>query len=92
VDYRHPEDGAVPMAPLVDLLAAASVTGADALAYRMFGMDGFSNAEDNLMPYANLQHGYIKPSNRGIVLEEAWDAPVCCWRVRDTVVFLGLEP
>ena len=92
VDPRHPEDGEQPMVPLTDVLTAAAVTGADALVYRCYGSDGYTYADDNLMPYANLQHAYVKPADRGVVLEDGFDSTVRSWRSRDTVVLLGLTP
>jgi hypothetical protein len=92
VDPRHPDDGEQPMVPLDDLLTAASVTGASALVYKLYGADGFTNADDNLMPHANLTHGYIKPADRGVVLEDGFDSTGRSWRIRDTVVVLGLAP
>ena len=92
VDPRHPEDGEQPMVPLTDVLTAAAVTGADALVYQCFASDGYTYADDNRMPYTNLTHAYIKPTDRGVVLEDGFDSTVRSWRSRDTVVILGLTP
>jgi hypothetical protein len=91
-DPRHPELGAQAMVPLTTVLTTAAVAGADALAYQMFGTDGYSNALDNLMPYSNLTHGYIKPADRGVVLESGFDSTGRTWHISDTVVLLGLTP
>jgi hypothetical protein len=90
VDYKKPEDGAKPMVPLTDVLTAAGATGADALVYQFVGKDGFMNNLDNLMPFANLEHAYIRPDGRRIIIEKEWDTDVCCWRVKDTVLIHGL--
>lgn len=91
VDYKHPEDGAKPMIPIADIFIAAGITTPDTFAYKFFGKDGFSNNDDNLMPYENTTHGYYEPEKRRIILEEAWDTNQCCWSVKDTVLILGVS-
>ena len=90
VDYKHPDDGAKPMIPMADIFTAAAVATPDTLAYKFFGNDGFSNNDENLMPYENSTHAYYEPEMRRIILEEAWDTPDCCWSVKDTVLILGI--
>jgi hypothetical protein len=92
VDYKIPEDGPMPSIPFPDLLAAAGATTPEAFAYKMWGNDGWSNNDDNLMPWANAQHAYMRVDTRRIVLEEAWDTDACCWRCRDTILIKGLTP
>lgn len=90
VDYKYPEDGAKPMIPMVDVFAAAELTSPDAFAYKIYGNDGFSNNDTNLMPYVNTTHAWINPADRRVIAEEAWDTTECCWRVRDTVLLIGI--
>lgn len=90
VDYKHPEDGAKPMIPMADIFTAAVVETPETLVYKFFGNDGFSNNDDNLMPYQNTTHGYYEPEKRRIIMEEAWDTLECCWSVKDTVLILGI--
>ena len=89
-DYKHPEDGLQPMVPLTAMFEAAGITDADGYTYRIIGNDGFANGDDNLMPYENATHTYMKPDNRAIVAEEAWDTQECCWRVKDVIVLQGV--
>ncbi len=90
VDYKHPEDGAKPMIAMAEVFTAAGVTAPADFTFKFYGMDGFSNNDDNLMPYENAQHGYYEPIKRRIILEEAWDTNECCWSVKDTVLILCL--
>ena len=90
VNYKYPQDGAVPMIPLTDILTAAGVVAPEGLAYKFYGDDGFSNNDDNLTPFENMGHGYYEPTKRRIVFEEEWDTPVCCWSVKNTVLILGI--
>jgi uncharacterized protein (UPF0548 family) len=92
VDYQIPEDGAMPSIPLPELFTAAGATTPEAFTYKMWGNDGWSNADDNLMPWANAQHAYMRVDTRRVVLEEAWDTDACCWRCRDTILIKGLTP
>ncbi len=89
VDYKYPEDGAKPMVPMVDVFAAAAVIDAADYAYKIYGNDGFSNNESNLMPYENTTHAWINPADRRVIAAEEWDTEECCWRVRNTVLLLG---
>jgi hypothetical protein len=92
IDYQIPEDGAMPSIPFPDLLAAAGATTPEAFTYKMWGNDGWSNNDDNLMPWANAQHAYMRVDTRRIVVEEAWDTDTCCWRCRDTILIKGIAP
>ena len=92
IDYKHPEDGAKAMVPLTAVFEAAGVTDASSYSYRIFGNDGFSNGDDNLMPWENVTHTYMVPGTRAIVSEEAWDTEECCWRVKDVIVLQGVAP
>lgn len=89
VDYKYPEDGAKPMVPMVEVFAAAGVTDAVDYAYKIYGNDGFSNNDGNLMPYENTTHAWINPADRRVIAAEEWDTDECCWRVRNTVLLLG---
>ena len=92
VDYKHPEDGAIPVIPLKDVFDAAGLTDAVDYAYKYYGKDGFSNNDENLMPYENATKSYIRPDTRRILTQEAWDTDKCCWRTRDTILIRGLIP
>jgi len=90
VDYKHPEDGAKPMIALGEIFTAAGVADAADYVYKFYGNDGFSNNDDNLMPFANVEHAWYEPVKRRIILEEQWDTNVCCWSVKNTVLILGV--
>jgi len=90
VDYKHPEDGEKPMIPLAEVFTAAGVLTPADWEYKFYGADGFSNNDDNLMPFENTTHGYYEPVKRRIILEEAWDTADCCWSVKNTVLILGI--
>ncbi len=92
VDYKHPEDGAKPMIAMSEIFKAAAVADAATYVYKFYGMDGFSNNDDNLMPFANTEHAWYEPVKRRIILEEQWDTAVCCWSVKNTVLILGIKP
>ena len=92
VDYKHPEDGAKPMIALGEIFTAAGVANAADYVYKFYGNDGFSNNDDNLMPFANTEHAWYEPVKRRIILEEDWDTDVCCWSVKNTVLILGVSP
>ncbi|NMC69353.1 MAG: hypothetical protein GYA57_04695 [Myxococcales bacterium] len=92
VDYLNPDDGAMPSVPLPALFSAAGATTPEAFVYKMWGNDGWSNADDNLMPWANAQHAWIRVDTRRVVLDEAWDTEECCWRTRDTILIKGRTP
>lgn len=50
-------------------------------------LKGTEKINFKVVPYANIEHAYIKPETRNIILDEAYDTPSeCCWRVKDTVV------
>ncbi|MBN1944245.1 MAG: hypothetical protein JW797_01160 [Bradymonadales bacterium] len=91
VDYRHPEEDPVDVVLLADVLEEAGLTDGAAFDYKITGMDGFSNNDNNLMPFTHAQHAYIQPDGRKILFDdEAWDTEECCWRVRDVVVIRGI--
>ncbi|GEM_PF-1465689 len=90
VNYKYPEDGAIPMTTFAEIFTAAGVLDPEAYAYKFYGTDGFSNNDTNLMPFENTQHAYYEPTKRRIVLEEGWDTTECCWSVKNTVLILGV--
>ncbi|MFW5878832.1 MAG: hypothetical protein ACOCVR_03350 [Myxococcota bacterium] len=90
VDYNYPEDGEIQAIPFLDILDAAGVADASAFGYKMYGNDGFSNNDENLMAYENAEHAYVRPDTRRVLLDEEWDTDECCWRVSDTVLVLGI--
>ncbi len=92
VDYLNPEDGAMPSVPFADVVAAAGGTAPEAFAYKMWGNDGWSNADDNLMPWENAQHAWVRVDTRRVVIEEGWNTEECCWRARDTILIKGRAP
>jgi hypothetical protein len=92
VDYKHPEDGAKPLIALGEIFTAAGVANAADHVCKFYGNDGFSNSDDNLMPFANTEHTWYEPVKRRIILEEEWDTDVCCWSVKNTVLILGVTP
>lgn len=89
-DYRHPEDGAMPMVPLPTLFDAAGIATIGDYGYSFCGQDGFCNGADNPMPAADVDFCYLEPGERRVVCEEGHDAEQGTWRVRDVVVILGL--
>ncbi|MBN1772816.1 MAG: hypothetical protein JXB32_16215 [Deltaproteobacteria bacterium] len=92
VDYMLPEAGAMPSVPFEDVVAAAGGTTPEVFVYKFWGNDGWSNADDNLMPWENALHAWVRVDTRRVVLEEAWDTEECCWRCRDTVLIKGRTP
>lgn len=92
VNYRKPDEGPQPMIPLTDVLAAAGVEAPEGFVFKYYATDGFSNNDDNLMPYSHLEHTWLQVANRRVVPEEGWDTSLCCWSVKDTVLILGLVP
>lgn len=91
VDYKLPEDGAVKSVEFTAVLAAAAAVGPENYVYKMYGNDGWSNNDELLMPYENAQHAYVNLTTRRVMFaEEQWDTTGCCWRVRDTVLIIGI--
>lgn len=91
IDYNYPEDGEKPMVSLTQIFEEAAVGDAEAYAYKFYGKDGFSNNDDNLMPYENTMHTWINPETRRITFaEEEWDTEECCWRIKDTILIKGI--
>jgi len=74
-------------------VAAAALATPDAYGYKFTGSDGYENTDGNLMPYLNLQHAYIHPTTRDVMIEEEYDTPAeCCWRVKETFVIRAATP
>lgn len=92
VNYKRPDEGPQPMIPLTDVLTAAGVEAPEGFVFKYYATDGFSNNDDNLMPYSHLEHTWLQVANRRVVPEEGWDTSMCCWSVKDTVLILGLVP
>lgn len=91
VDTAADGDAAVQAIPFGTVLEAAGLVDPAAYAYKMVGDDGWSNNDNNLMPYENSTHSYIQSDTRRVLTEEDWDTDECCWRVRDTVLILGIS-
>jgi hypothetical protein len=90
VYYRRPEDGPKPMIALTDIFKAAGLAEPKNLFFKFYGKDGFSNNNDNLMPYEHATHTWFQPDIRRIIPTKDWDTDQCCWSVRDTVLITGL--
>ncbi len=90
-DWKNPEDGLIPMVPMTSIFDDLALTDPSGLVFKIYGNDGFSNNDTNLMPYENMTHAYIEPTEKKLIIEEDWDTLECCWRVRDIVVFKGIR-
>ncbi|HOF00616.1 MAG TPA: hypothetical protein PK385_07785 [Spirochaetota bacterium] len=92
VDYKHPDDGAVPMLSVVSIFEKGGITDAASCSFKIYGEDGFSNSDDNLMPYINMEHAYLKLSDSRITFaDESYDTTACCWRIKNTVYIKGIN-
>jgi len=92
VDYKYPDDGAVPMLSLVSIFEEGGITDATSCSFKIYGDDGFSNSDDNLMPYINMERAYLKLSDSRISFaDESYDTTACCWRIKNTVFIKGIN-